>query len=257
MAQVVSNGDAVTQLRRRPGRPTLSNEQLLDKALDLFLAHGFERTSIEAICAAAGMAKRTVYARYGDKTTLFKAALQRAIEEWIVPVEALQQAECDDLEECLLAVGRLLVANIMSPAGLRLLRLTNAVSGSMPEIGAYNVAQGTQPTIDYLAGLFRRRFDGTAMTEAASLHAGQAYLNLVVGGPALTAAWGVPFDMVEIDRQTRYSVRLFLHGLLAGQGEDTDHVDAENRRLRKLLAETAGLLDDVRHRLAGEERGRD
>ena len=171
---------------------------MLDKALDLFLAHGFERTSIEAICAAAGMAKRTVYARYGDKTTLFKAALQRAIEEWIVPVEALQQAECEDLEECLLAVGRLLVANIMSPAGLRLLRLTNAVSGSMPEIGAYNVAQGTQPTIDYLAGLFRRRFEDAAMTEAASLHAGQAYLNIAVGGPALTAAWGVPFDMVEI-----------------------------------------------------------
>ena len=47
----------------RRGRPTLSNEQLLDKALDLFLDQGFDRTSIEAICAAAGMAKRTVYAR--------------------------------------------------------------------------------------------------------------------------------------------------------------------------------------------------
>ncbi len=75
--------------RRRPGRPTLSNEELLDTALDLFVENGFEQTSFEAICAAAGMAKRTVYARYGDKTTLFKAALARAIEEWIVPVERL------------------------------------------------------------------------------------------------------------------------------------------------------------------------
>ena len=60
---------------RRPGRPTLSDAQLLDIALDLFLENGFERTSIDAITAAAGMAKRTVYARYGDKETLFKAAL--------------------------------------------------------------------------------------------------------------------------------------------------------------------------------------
>ena len=43
----------------------------------------------DAITAAAGMAKRTVYARYGDKETLFKAALARAIEDWMVPVERL------------------------------------------------------------------------------------------------------------------------------------------------------------------------
>src|SRR4029453_705548 len=86
------------QERRRPGRPTLSNEQLLDRALDLFLEQGFERTSIDAITAAAGMAKRTVYARYGDKLSLFRAALHRAIEEWIVPVERLRAAETEDLE---------------------------------------------------------------------------------------------------------------------------------------------------------------
>src|SRR5258706_9963960 len=93
--------------RRRPGRPSLSNEEQLDKALDLFLEQGFERTSIEAICQAAGMAKRTVYARYGDKTSLFKAVLQRAIQEWIVPVERLRAAECDDLEKSLLAIGEI------------------------------------------------------------------------------------------------------------------------------------------------------
>src|ERR1043166_8675813 len=112
--------------RRGPGRPSLSNEELLDKALDLFLELGFERTSIDAIAAAAGMAKRTIYARYGDKLSLFRAALHRAIEEWIVPVESLQAAETDDLEETLLAIARLLVANIMRPGGIRLLRITNA-----------------------------------------------------------------------------------------------------------------------------------
>jgi len=44
-------------LRRRAGRPTLSNEELLDKALEQFPVKGFAGTSIDAICAAAGMAR--------------------------------------------------------------------------------------------------------------------------------------------------------------------------------------------------------
>src|SRR2546426_1186967 len=142
---------------RGPGRPTLSNEALLDKALDIFLEKGFERTSIDAITAAAGVAKRTVYLRYGDKAALFRAALERAIDEWILPVEALRASESEDLEETLLRVGQILVANIMTPAGLRLLRITNAESGRMPEIGAYTFKHGTGRTIAYLADLFRRR----------------------------------------------------------------------------------------------------
>jgi len=231
------------EVRRRPGRPTLSNEELLDKALDLFLEQGFERTSIEAICTAAGMAKRTVYARYGDKTTLFKAALERAITEWIVPVERLGEAETDDLEETLLNIGGILITNLMSPEGLRLLRLTNAESGSMPDVGAYNVERGTKPTIDWLAGLFRRRLELPA-DEAAS--AGEAFLHLVVGGPAIDAAWGVSRDDAAVERHTRYAVRLFLYGLLAGGGRKTD---ADARRLGGLLDESIAALDQVRDRL--------
>ena len=236
------NPEPRPQIRRRPGRPSLSNEQLLDHALDLFLEQGFERTSIEAICQAAGMAKRTVYARYGDKTSLFKAALQRAIEEWIVPIESLRAAETGDLEECLLSVGQILVANIMSPAGLRLMRLTNAESGRMPEIGAYNVAQGTQPTIDYLADLFQHRLGGELPMDAEEAQlAGQAFLNLVTG-PALTAAWGVAIDQAAVDRHTRFSVRLFLHGMLAGSDDTGD-------RQNLVLDETLAALEAARERI--------
>src|SRR5262252_440042 len=76
--------------RRRPRRPSLSHEEFLDRALELFFEQGFEGASIESITASAGIAKRTVYQRFGDKKSLFKAALQRAIDKWIVPIERLQ-----------------------------------------------------------------------------------------------------------------------------------------------------------------------
>ncbi|MFA7602163.1 MAG: TetR/AcrR family transcriptional regulator [Novosphingobium sp.] len=234
---------------RRPGRPTLSDEQLLDIALDLFLEHGFERTSIDAITSAAGMAKRTVYARYADKETLFKAALGRAIDEWLVPVERLRAAEQDDLEKTLLAIAQMLLTNILSPAGMRLLRLSNAVSVSMPEIAAANTRMGTEPTLAYLADLFRRRLLPSDAPAPEADEAALAFLHLVVGGPASTAAWGVVLDDVAIERHTRYCVRLFLHGALPARGQGV--LERENRRLKALVDEALAQLDSLRGRLAG------
>lgn len=235
--------------RRRPGRPSLSNEALLDVALDLFLQQGFDRTSIEAICAAAGMAKRTVYARYGDKQALFKAALTRAIEDWIVPIDRLRTAEGDDLEASLLAIGGILLANIMSPAGLRLLRLTNSESGRSPEIGATNVQQGTEPTIAFLADLFQRR-RGAALGPLDPREVAEGFLHLVTG-PAIDAAWGVTRDEAALTRHVRSSVRLFLHGLLGGEaGEDDGALSAENLRLKSLLSETSAALEGVLGRIS-------
>ena len=233
--------------KRRPGRPTLSNEELLDAALDLFLENGFERTGIEAIAVAAGMAKRTVYARYADKTTLFKAALTRAIEEWIVPVDALRAVEGDDVEDTLLRIGQILVRNVLRPDGQRLLRLTNAVAGQMPEIAAFNVQKGTEPTLAYLADLFRRRLgpDGTAASEAAD--AAEAFLDLVVGGPANLAARGVALNDTDVDMHTRYTVGLFLRGVMPRDRKST--AQKEIQQVMNSIAEALALLDEARERL--------
>jgi AcrR family transcriptional regulator len=278
---VASSEASATKVRRGPGRTTPSqtkqrNVELLDKALDLFLENGFERTTIDQITAAVGMAKRTVYLRYGDKTKLFKASLQRAIEDWIVPVERLRAAETEDLEESLLRIGQILVENIMSPAGLRLMRITNAESGRLPEIGVYAYKQGTDRTIAYLADLLRRRIQPADAQIIDPQEAALGFLYLVVGGPASVTAWGLVLEKAEIDKHTRDCVRLFLHGLLprgkefrsapsAGSQKTTRGVDAaeaekiktledENRRLKMLLAES--MLDIATLRGKGKDLSR-
>lgn len=201
-----------------PGRPTRlqaeqRNIELLEKALDLFLERGYSRTTIEGIAAEVGMAKRTVYAQFKDKKSLFKASLQRAIDDWIVPVEDLHAMETDDLEETLLRVGDLLVGNILTLKGMRLLRITNAESGSMPEISQYTYSKGTGPTLDYLSDLFMRRAGSIGPGQAAD--AALAFMDLVVGGPGNMGAWGIAIDRSRLKRDTAYRVRLFLQGLLA------------------------------------------
>jgi TetR/AcrR family transcriptional repressor of mexJK operon len=110
------------QRRPGPGRPRRDeidarNAELLDQALALFLDQGFERTTVEGIATAVGMAKRTVYARYRDKEGLFKAALERAIDDWAVPPQAFCAIECDDVERCLQGIARLLVPTCSARAG--------------------------------------------------------------------------------------------------------------------------------------------
>lgn len=231
---------------RGPGRPSVSNEDLLDRALVLFLEHGFERTSIDAICAAAGMAKRTFYQRYGDKLAFFKATLERAIEEWILPLEALEACLSDDLEETLLSIGRRLVANVMSEDGIRLLRITNAESPRIPEIGVFTYAAGTGPTIEWLADLFSHRLHCGA---AEGRNAAIAFMNIVVGSPPTITAWGVTISADEIDDNIRYAVKVLLHGLLprtppivamgsSGPADELARLEAENEQLRRLLVDS-------------------
>ncbi len=204
---------------RSPGRPTARqaeqrNLELLDKALDLFLENGFERTTIAAITAAVGMAKRTVYAHYGNKETLLRTALERAIADWIVPVARLRDAETDDIETSLLAIGHILVANILSPSGIRLMRITNAESNRQPQIGDFTVRMGTGPTVEYLMDLFDRHLPGRFTDPKETKAMAYAFLHLVVGGPANIMAWGVQLTEAEIKLQTTTGVRLFLHGIL-------------------------------------------
>jgi hypothetical protein len=158
----------------------------------------------------------------------------------------------------------------MTPAGLRLMRITNAESGRMPEIGAFTYKEGTAPTIAYLTDLIRRRVRPDGVEVPDPEEAAMAFLYLVVGGPASMTAWGIALDEMTIDKHTRYCVHLFLHGLLhleqgiAGTGSEAtqrrgvrkqaEHLrqldlaaqeaprvqalEQENRRLKMLLAES-------------------
>ena len=200
---------------RGPGRPTAAqivqrNQELLERSLDLFLQNGFEATTIDAISGAIGMSRRTIYARYGDKTTLFKAALQQAIDEWIVPMAQLHAAENEDLEETLLTIARLWVNRLRTPAGMRLLRIANTEIFRMPEIAAYLWERMAEPTSGYLTDLFQRRLrPGQHVPDAAD--AAGAFLIMVVLGGVQSTAWeSVSHD--EFDRQIIYRTRLFLSG---------------------------------------------
>ncbi len=59
-------------------RSPAKRRAILDAATDCFLRDGYARTSVDAVAAAAGVGKQTVYAHFGDKEHLFLAAVDAA-----------------------------------------------------------------------------------------------------------------------------------------------------------------------------------
>lgn len=198
------------------GRPTREqaeqrHEELLDRALGLFLEKGYELATIDAIAAAVGMTKRTVYARYEDKKALFLAAVQRAVERWRVPVETLSAAESEDLEATLIAFAQIRMRSAVSPVGIRLQRILNTESYRFPEINKLAYEQGSQQAMDYLADLFARHARrGTIVADSPGLMA-HAFATLM-NNPVRVIVRGAKVDGAELDAQIRFYVRLFLDG---------------------------------------------
>jgi TetR/AcrR family transcriptional regulator, mexJK operon transcriptional repressor len=64
-------------------------------ALELFVRDGYERTSVDAIAAEAGVSKRTVYSHYADKERLFLAVIEETYDGLMAQARDLADRELD------------------------------------------------------------------------------------------------------------------------------------------------------------------
>lgn len=65
----------------RRGRPTSAQREkrrrrMLEQSLKVFLAHGYQGSTLEELARASGVTKRTIYTDYGDKEGLFAAMVE-------------------------------------------------------------------------------------------------------------------------------------------------------------------------------------
>lgn len=107
-----------------PGRPKDLGKRaaILDAAKRMFTAHGFERVSMDQIAAEAGVSKLTVYSHFGDKETLFSAAITAKCEEQLA-TGLFSVDPHSSLREQLHGIGRAFVALINSEEALAIHRV--------------------------------------------------------------------------------------------------------------------------------------
>ncbi|WP_296641270.1 TetR/AcrR family transcriptional regulator [Roseinatronobacter sp.] len=109
-------------------------KQVLDGARNVFVAHGYERASMDEIARAACVSKATVYSYFADKRDLF-TAMYRA-EMLRLADSAVELADTHLApQQALHEAGRRMLEYLTSDFALAMYRICVAETPRFPEIG--------------------------------------------------------------------------------------------------------------------------
>jgi AcrR family transcriptional regulator len=136
---------------RRRGRPRSepAHRALLEAALREFVARGYEAMSLEAIAAAAGVSKLTLYRRWDGKLALVREMLHSLSDE--TPMEDQGSLE----EDLRVLLREAYWAGTASPAGQIMPRLVGEIA-SHPELLEVYQTEILRPRLQRLKALIAR-----------------------------------------------------------------------------------------------------
>jgi len=167
-----------------PPHPSTADDdkgrQILDGARRVFLAQGFDGASMNDIARAAGVSKGTIYFHFDSKEALFEA---------LIRAERNQQAEqcCDvdetdpDIAAVLTALGKSLLAMMMTPEIVAQVRTVIAVAAKFPRIGRAFYETGPKHGHDQLRAYFAKQNEAGRLNAADPDRAAIHFIQLCLG----------------------------------------------------------------------------
>ncbi len=143
-----SPADVRTRLRTSPSRSEIG---ILAAARRLFLDQGYEAVSIDDIARVAGVARQTVFNRFGSKDAVFRAMVADHWETWGSEVRLEHLEHSEPVEAHLRAVAQAIVAFQENPDQIKFQRLIVGESRRLDWIGPAAFRTGKGPRMKALA----------------------------------------------------------------------------------------------------------
>ncbi|SUD68385.1 TetR family transcriptional regulator [Pseudomonas putida] len=196
-----------------PGRPKdlAKREAILEAAKTLFLSLGYANTSMDAVAAAAGVSKLTVYSHFNDKQTLFGSAVMATCQNQL-PDLMFEYPEGAPVEQVLLNIARGFQALISSDEAVKLSRLIMAQGSQDPSFGEFFYEAGPKRVLAGMEGLLRGVAERGLLRIDNPLHAAEHFFCLVKGAPDYRLLLGCagPLEGDEAEAHVREVVGVFL-----------------------------------------------
>lgn len=193
-------------------------QAILTAARRLFIAKGFEKTTLSDIIAEAGGSRATLYEHFGDKEGLFRAIME---EDNAMILSGLAPARADDRvvtpEAGLTAFALHLVKALLADETTGTVRILISEGDRVPDIAEAFFRIGPENAIRRLAEYLQRLSESGALRIEDPAAAAQAFLGMVTGNLLIRrlilpeSAPAIP----DLDRYVRQAVRLFLTGARA------------------------------------------
>jgi len=201
-----------TRPPRPGGRPSRAAsaalaDTIVGAATALFLRDGFAATSMEAVAAAAGVSKRTLYSRFADKPAAV-SRVGRAPDRGVAARLRCGDQETASLDEALLAAARRMLATALAPEALALYRLLIAEAERIPDLPALLQQAGAATGIARIAERLQQEGVPDPWWAAAQ------FQRLVLTGPQHHAiGLGPPLSPEALESWAARCVALFRHGV--------------------------------------------
>lgn len=119
--------------------PQGARAELLERALELFAAYGYDGVGVQQICSAAGVAKPTLYHHFGSKRGLIERLMEERLAALYAALAAATAPE-HDLAATLVSLAEATFAYAAAERTLYRLYLTLWFAPTLSE--AYDVARG-------------------------------------------------------------------------------------------------------------------
>jgi AcrR family transcriptional regulator len=206
--------------RRKPGAHD-KRKQVTDAAVELFLANGFDQTSMDAIAARAGVSKTTVYAHYSDKVALFKAVVERSGQSLAVQMDGSRLREEQDPQTRLKEIVLIVLEATTAPEFRAFLRVMISESTRRPDLAFAAETAGLVDVIGLIASILEdeARQHGYELTDARMF--ATVLLRMAVSGPQLDSLLFAGFrpSHALLDAHARWVTAIFLRGIEPRTGD--------------------------------------
>jgi len=201
---------------RKRGRPTAAvaaaiSQAILSAATRLFLAQGYEGTTMEAIAAAAGVPKSTLYKRHGDKMALLRTVVQGRLAAWSAIASQARPALPTNLEQRLQRRVEIVLAWAASEEVQALGRLATGHGRGARDIARLVHEAGYQRMISNLEEEIIQ-FSGSDPAPVRDPKSIASALMALIAGWLVTMRPGAIPTREEATAMARRSVELLYHG---------------------------------------------
>jgi AcrR family transcriptional regulator len=122
-----------------------TRETILITARQVFIAHGYEQSSMDEIALKSGVARRTLYNQFASKKALFDATMARLWAQMPLATVIDVSIESRPPEDVLYEIGRTIADFWAPPEALAFLRLVIWESPRFPQLAESFMNIGREP----------------------------------------------------------------------------------------------------------------